>query len=285
MKKHLLLLSFIMLLNITLSAQDTLVTYKFKVNKDSSQTWGNAYNTDNIVLRDPTYHILFAYTTGIDGLGDYCLSSTLWTLGFDSTKYYYTSFATTAYTNILLSSKQKSSTTGPRDFKLQYKIGASGTWTDVAGTNVVCANDNFVSGVLTNIALPSDCDNQASVFVRWVMTSNNSVGLGVIGNAGTSRIDNIFVLGTAMGVGINTNEFNENVSIYPNPSNGEFTITNASETRVSIQIMDLVGKIVYKTQSTEKYISLNLENQNKGVYFVQITNQAGNKIVKKLVIK
>ena len=287
MKKILLLLCFVMAINITVSAQDSIVTYRFKVNKDSSQTWGNAYNVDNIVLRDATYHPLYAYTSGVDGNSplDYCLSSTVWTLGLDSLKNYYTSFATTAYTNILVSSRQKSSTTGPRDFKLQYKVGAPGTWADVTGGTVVCANDAWISGTLTDIALPSDCDNQPSVYLRWVVNTNTSVGLATIAAAGTSRIDNIVIKGTAMGVGVKTNDMNQNISIYPNPSNGNFTITNTSEKSVSIEIMDLVGKLVFQSQSAERYIKLDLADVNKGVYFVRITDQSGNKVVKKLVIK
>lgn len=288
MKKLLLFLSIIMLVNISLSAQDTLVTFKFKVIKDSSQTFGNTYNTDDIVLRDSTYHPVFAYVGGVDGNPpvDYSLSSTLWTGGLDSLKNYYTSFSSSAYSNILISSRQKSSGTGPRDFKLQYKIGAAGTWTDVPGGAVVCANDAFISGTLTNLELPSACDNQTEVFLRWVMTSNMSVGgVNPVASAGTSRIDNIFILGTAIPTGINTKDFNENISIFPNPSNGNVTLTNSTESFVSIEIFDILGNSVLKTQSTEKNINLNLENANKGVYFVQMTNKSGNKTVKKLVIK
>ncbi|MEZ5109768.1 MAG: hypothetical protein R2829_12480 [Bacteroidia bacterium] len=72
------------------------------------------------------------------------------------------------YFDLTVSSKQRSSNTGPRDFKLQYKIGAGGTWTDVSGATVTVAND-FTSGVLSNVALPAECDNQSSVYLRWIV--------------------------------------------------------------------------------------------------------------------
>ncbi len=287
MKKLVLLLSIVILLGVSASAQDTLVTFKFKVANDSSQTFGNTYNVDDIVLREAIFNHSYSYSSGADGNVplDYSLSSNHWTSGLDSSKCYYTSFASTAYTTILVSSRQKSSPTGPKDFKLQYKVGASGTWTDVTGGTVTCADDNFVSGVLTNVSLPSTCDNQPLVYLRWVMTSNTSVNVGTVAWAGTSRIDNIFILGTSIYVGIASADLNEAVTIYPNPSSGNFTVINSTESLVSIEVMDLVGKIVMTSQSKEKNIRLDMESANKGIYFVQITNQAGNKIVRKLVIK
>ncbi len=112
----------------------------------------------------------------------------------NGTKYWEVSFDATGYYNLAFSSKQQSSNTGPRDFKVQYKIGSGGTWTDVTGSSVTVAN-NFTSGVLTDIALPAACDNQSSVYLRWIMTSNTSVGGGSVAATGTNRIDDLFVTG------------------------------------------------------------------------------------------
>lgn len=112
----------------------------------------------------------------------------------NGTKYWEVSFDATGYYNLAFSSKQQSSNTGPRDFKVQYKIGSGGTWTDVTGSAVTVAN-NFTSGVLSDIALPAACDNQSSVYLRWIMTSNTSVGGGSVAAAGTNRMDDLFVTG------------------------------------------------------------------------------------------
>lgn len=53
---------------------------------------------------------------------------------------------------------------GPRDFKVQYKIGSGGTWTDVTGSSVTVAN-NFTSGVLTDIALPAGVPTTKAVCI------------------------------------------------------------------------------------------------------------------------
>ncbi len=284
MKRILFILVFVILAGITVSAQDTLVTFKFKVAKDSSQTSGNAYNVDDIMLRDATYNILYAYTTGIDGTGDFCLSSTLWYGGLDSAKCYYTTISTSAHMNILVSSRQKSSSTGPKDFMLQYRLGTTGTWTDVTGGTVVCANDNFVSGTLTNVALPTECNNYPQLFLRWVMTSNTSVGGGTVASAGTSRIDNVVVVGDLI-TGVEDDAFRNSVSIYPNPSNGIFTVNNIPDQKLDIEVFDMLGNSVYKSRSSEKMITVDISKSAKGIYFVELTNAAGSKVTRKMVVK
>ncbi len=118
-----------------------------------------------------------------------------WNAGMD-TKYWVVDFSTQGYKNITLSSVQRSSTTGPRDFKVQYKIGTAGTWTDFANNQITVATDYTTS--LFNQALPVETYNQSDLFVRWIMTSNTSVGGGVVALNGTQRIDDIIVKGVPM---------------------------------------------------------------------------------------
>ncbi len=114
-----------------------------------------------------------------------------WRTG-NGTKSWTVTLSTTNYYNLKLSSKQRSSNTGPRDFKVQYRIGA-GAWTDL--TAVPLLADNYTAGVLNNISLPAACDNQASVSLRWVMTSDLSVAGGAISSSGASNIDDIKITG------------------------------------------------------------------------------------------
>jgi hypothetical protein len=284
--KRILLISLIMISSFAVFAQqDTLVTFKFKVKKDSTHTYGNSFNAMNIMLRDASYIDTLRYVSGVDGIApaDFALSSINWDNGMD-TKYYYTSFSSSGHHNILISSKHKSSNTGPKDFKLQYKVGAGGTWTDVTGGTIACANDNFILGVLTNVALPVACDNQPDVSLRWIMTSNTSVNLGTVAAAGTSRIDNVFIIGDVI-TGIHDNDIIENISIYPNPSNGKVNINNPSQKTLKVEVLNLLGDVVSTTDFTGQQTSLDLSNENKGIYFVRITNESGSRLTKKLILK
>lgn len=122
-------------------------------------------------------------------------SATGWNTG-SGTKYWQIDLNTIGFTGITVSSKQRSSNTGPRDFGLEYRVGA-GAWTAVTGGTITVADD-FTTGVLTNVALPAACENQSAVSLRWIMTSNTAVGGAGVAGGGTSRIDDIFITGTGI---------------------------------------------------------------------------------------
>ncbi len=109
-------------------------------------------------------------------------------------KWWEIEFSTLGLYNLDVSSKQRSSATGPRDFKVQYKIGL-GAWTDLVGATAITIADNFTAttAFVNQISLPAVCNNQPSIYLRWIMTSNTSVSAGVVAAAGTSRIDELVV--------------------------------------------------------------------------------------------
>ena len=137
-----------------------------------------------------------AYSGG-SGSGN-AISYTGWD-GGNGTKAWQIEFSTLGYKTITLSSKQKSSNSGPKEFKVQYKTTGS-TWIDVPSSNITVANDAFALGVLSNIALPEDAENQPTVSLRWVMRSNLQVSSGNVASGGTSRIDDIVVNGKLISV-------------------------------------------------------------------------------------
>ena len=116
-----------------------------------------------------------------------------WNSG-SGTKFWQTPLNLNSYYNLKLSSKQRSSGAGPRDFKTQYKITAGGAWIDIPSGAVTVA-DNFTTGVLNSISLPVACENQPDVFVRWVMTSNLQVTSGNVVSTGASNFDDILITG------------------------------------------------------------------------------------------
>jgi len=61
------------------------------------------------------------------------------------------------------------------------------------------------------------------------------------------------------------------VSIYPNPSNGTFTLTVENNTNTSIKITDVLGNIVFETSITKQSTTINLNAS--GVYFYQVKNE------------
>ncbi len=84
----------------------------------------------------------------------------------------------------------------------------------------------------------------------------------------------VYTTATTTTAGINTNTIEANFSIYPNPNNGQFVISNEGEG--TLKIIDQLGQTV-------KTISLNAKNDHyvsvpdlpKGIYFVQIKTKQG----------
>jgi len=60
------------------------------------------------------------------------------------------------------------------------------------------------------------------------------------------------------------------ISIYPNPSNGLFTI----EAQGDLEIYNAVGEKIYAELVSASTTSINLSSQAKGVYFVKVTNES-----------
>jgi agmatine/peptidylarginine deiminase len=69
--------------------------------------------------------------------------------------------------------------------------------------------------------------------------------------------------------------------LYPNPTNGNFTVEGANVAKV--EVYNLVGQMVYAEQG--QMININANDWNKGIYLVNITMKSGAVETKKLVVK
>jgi len=172
------------------SAQLTLAEWNFPNNPDNA----------TVDISIPANSAKTIYTVGGTAAVVYttagATTQSAWTTGWDNgsgTKYWETEINTTGYFNLELSSKQRSSPTGPKNFAIEYKIGIAGTWTPIPGAGAIVVADNFTSGVVTDIPLPVACENQASVFLRWIMTTNTSVNNSTVASGGSSRIDDVII--------------------------------------------------------------------------------------------
>ncbi|MCL2695071.1 MAG: fibronectin type III domain-containing protein [Clostridiales bacterium] len=109
--------------------------------------------------------------------------------------YWIAEFSTVGYTGIVLNFSQASSSTGPRDFKVQWSTDNS-TWTDVSGAAYVIPNSTTPTQ-LGPYTLPAGAENQPTLYVRWLMTSTVSAGGGALASGGSNRMHTIFVTGSA----------------------------------------------------------------------------------------
>jgi hypothetical protein len=76
------------------------------------------------------------------------------------------------------------------------------------------------------------------------------------------------------------------IKIAPNPSYGIFKVAIAGEETInirSVELMDLSGKIILKTDLSRSSVSLNLSDKPKGIYFL-IVRSGTSFVVKKIIL-
>ena len=76
-----------------------------------------------------------------------------------------------------------------------------------------------------------------------------------------------------------------NISVYPNPTNGQVTVDADNEVISEVRVFSLEGRMVKAARVSERTAVLNLETLSKGVYVLQIQLQQGDVIRRKLVLK
>jgi hypothetical protein len=81
--------------------------------------------------------------------------------------------------------------------------------------------------------------------------------------------------------GIDQNYLDE-ITMYPNPTQGELTFVQSSNEKITYRITDLSGKEVSTTTSSDSKVLIQLNDIQSGTYLVEISS-AGSKVTKRLV--
>lgn len=189
------------------------------------------------------------------------------------------------YDNLKISSKMQSggNNPGPRDYKIQYRIGDAGSWTDIPGTTITTAND-WTTGWVDSVLMPAECNNQASLYLRWIMTSNTNSSGGTVASTGINKIDDIYVTGKMTSTLVKENQQKISFSVSPNPSNGSFVV-EAAEQISAVSMFNAGGKCVYNQSSVNaKSVRLRMDSITRGTYFLKIRTNSGKEGNQKVVI-
>jgi hypothetical protein len=145
-----------------------------------------------------------------------------------------------------------------------YMAGVLGTQhpTDTVGISI-SGNDHASSMIQDN-----GCDIGSGGFGAWYSGDARLIRM----NFGTVSAVNDIIL-------------NSGFVVYPNPSNGVFTIDNQNNEPYDVIVTDIVGKVVYNsviTNLTNK--SIDLSKVEAGVYSIEFEND-GNSFVQKIIIE
>ena len=89
------------------------------------------------------------------------------------------------------------------------------------------------------------------------------------GQSGASNL----VTFTTEGVGIN--DYEQMISLYPNPNNGQFIINNEQLIINNVQVYDVYGKLLKSVEGGDNTVDLDVRELSAGMYFVRISTEKG----------
>jgi Secretion system C-terminal sorting domain len=159
--------------------------------------------------------------------------------------------------------------------KLQYSIGASGVWNDVPNSVFTALRTDTVNAFrpngsslnLPDAVLPTSCDNQPVVLVRWLYTQ---IGAGS-GARAELAVDNIEIF-PQFTTSLTSLKTENKISFFPNPANNKLFLSAAAD----VKIMNALAQTVIKETKTKE---INISILPKGIYFVSINNKEFQKLI------
>lgn len=153
---------------------------------------------------------------------------------------------------------------------------------DDAGVTLVCGNNPAISGVVKPVQVLSAFNGQSSTGT-WTLRVLDSANLD--GGAINSWSLNVCGVQVPLSTQINTIE---NLAIYPNPNNGNFTVqfNSSSNNPIKMEVYDMRGRTVfYNSFQNNGFFNENIQlgNLNTGVYLLKVMD-GENQITKKIII-
>ena len=159
--------------------------------------------------------------------------------------------------------------------------------TSASHQHITRITNNKVEFIFENIQLPAEQDDEPGShgFVAFKIKTKPNLVLGnTVSNTADIYFDYNFPIitntasTTVSNLGVNEFE-NLSVAMTPNPVKDLLTIS-ADDIITSIQIFDVQGRIIATQISNSSLITLDMSQQNVGVYFVKVRTEKGVKVEK-----
>ena len=83
--------------------------------------------------------------------------------------------------------------------------------------------------------------------------------------------------------GIDEIKNTEDIGVFPNPNNGKFQLKLMNQKSVTLEITDILGNTILKSEIKNETIDFDLSGQSDGIYFVKTIDSKGSFVVKKIV--
>jgi hypothetical protein len=137
-----------------------------------------------------------------------------------------------------------------------------------------CNNGNSFIPSATNQAYTATTNGDYAV----IITDNGCTDTSACNNVVITSIDN-------------QSSFGKNISIFPNPSEGIFTVSfkNITTSNLTIEVLDITGKVIIKNivanVTPALSFPINISNVGSGTYFIRISNKEVNKTSRISILK
>jgi hypothetical protein len=166
-------------------------------------------------------------------------------------------------------------------------------------TNGVLAFTVYNNNLIVGGGFDSAGGKPAHSIAQWNGTAWDTIGQGVNGivraltvydgflcvagnfdSAGGKPITDI--AGWCIGCPAGVNDLqpeNEQVKVFPNPSNGRFTIKEQGiRDKEQVDVYNMLGEKIYSATLTSENTTIDLQNKSEGIYFYKIISTEGNHI-------
>ena len=187
--------------------------------------------------------------------------------------------STTIYT---VTGSNGSCNSAPKNFTIN--VNSTPTISVVASPTLICTGQ-------TSTLTASGATNYTWSPVTSLSSANGSVVISsatttttytITGNNATCSANSTVLLTVSTCTGINNLVFSTDISIFPNPSNGIFTIVNTTENdKLEISIVNTLGQTVKVgiTKNTNQVI-VDMSHESKGIYYAKVSTDEGTKLFK-----
>jgi hypothetical protein len=158
-------------------------------------------------------------------------------------------------------------------------LGCSGSDVVNVTINEIPTATVTAANALTLVASPSngtfqwiDCATNTPILgatgSTFTATDNGSYAVIVTTGAGCSDTSDCAIIDE---VGLDNLDMTRGVTLYPNPTNGDVTVTLANLTNVSAEVYDAQGKLINSITTLENGTIIELSSVQPGVYMIRLS--------------
>jgi hypothetical protein len=141
---------------------------------------------------------------------------------------------------------------------------------------------------LTGSVTDSICSGDSVVVNGTTYNETNLTGTEIFTGIGADNCDSTVTIALVLKAsslcltGVSENMLSTDVTVYPNPFSNEMNISflEKIDKTYTITIQNSIGQTVRVLKPTNQLVNIDLTSLEKGIYFVNITNAIGVKMIK-----